>query len=253
MRLSVITPSLNQARYLPACLDSVQLSADGAAPHQVEHIVMDGGSTDGTVDLLKQAEIAHWQSSSDTGQSDAINKGLRAASGDILTYLCADDLYEPSAIARVMETFAQNPSIDVIYADYYFLEGNSGRKRRKSAATFSPGDLGNHNPLGQPAVWWRRRVYQQFGGFDESLHFCLDHEYWLRLGERVSWHYLPDPLAVSRLHADAKTSSQLAGMWKETAVMLTRDGWRLRPWWNAFAMAAWGKHYYLLKRRWFAR
>lgn len=253
MKLSVITPSLNQARYLSECLDSVRRAAAQATPHEVEHIVIDGGSTDGTVDLLAARSDVRWISEKDTGQSNAINKGLAMAGGDILTYLCADDLYEPDAVRAAMQAFVQDPQADLVYGDFYFLEGDSGRKRRKSAASFRPESLPNDNPLGQPAIWWRRRVYEKFGGFDESLHFCMDHEYWLRLGTNVRWHYIPEPLAVSRLHADAKTSRQLAAMWRETARMLTRDGWRLKPWWNAFAMAAWGRHYYLLKRRWFAR
>jgi glycosyltransferase involved in cell wall biosynthesis len=253
MKLSIITPSLNQARYLPACLSSVRKAAAAAAPHEVEHIVIDGGSTDGSVEILRATPDFRWVSEPDTGQSNAINKGLSMATGEILAYLCADDLYEPTAINRALQTFADHPETDIVYADFYFLEGDSGRKRRKSVAAFSPDNLHRANPLGQPAVWWRRRVYEKFGGFDESLHYCMDHEYWLRLGPQVRWHYLPEPLAVSRLHADAKTSRQLPAMWRETARMLTRDGWRFKPWWDAFAMAAWGRHYYLLKRRWFAR
>lgn len=253
MKLSVITPSLNQARFLTDCLDSVRASAEQASPHEVEHIVIDGASTDNTVDLLRGRNDIRWLSEKDNGQSHAINKGLSMASGDILTYLCADDLYEPDAVQKILQAFADNPNADVIYADFYFLEGGSGRKRRKSAASFRPDRLRKRNPLGQPAVWWRRRVYEKFGGFDESLHFCMDHEYWLRLGTHVHWHYLPEALAVSRLHADAKTSRQLPAMWRETAQMLTRDGWHLKPWWDAFAMATWGRHYYMLKRRWFAR
>ena len=253
MKLSVITPSLNQGRYLGECLDSVRRAAAQASPHEVEHIVIDGGSSDDSVELLRARGDIRWVSEKDRGQSQAINKGLAMAGGGILAYLCADDLYEPGAISSVMQAFVENPSADVVYGDFYFLEGASGRKRRKSAAAFRPDNLRNRNPLGQPAVWWRRRVYEKFGGFDESLHFCMDHEYWLRLGTKVQWHYLPEPLAVARLHTDAKTSRQLPAMWRETARMLTRDGWRLKPWWDAFAMAAWGRHYYLLKRRWFAR
>jgi len=253
MKLSVITPSLNQARYLGECLDSVRRAAAQATPHEVEHIIVDGGSSDRTLDLLRARNDVRWISEPDSGQSHAINKGLSMASGDILAYLCADDLYEPDAVRAVMDVFAADPNIDVVYGDFYFLEGDSGRKRRKSAASFRPENLHNSNPLGQPAVWWRRRVYEKLGGFDESLHYCMDHEYWLRLGTKVRWHYIPEPLAVSRLHSDAKTSRQLPAMWNETARMLTRDGWRLKPWWNAFAMAAWGRHYYMLKRRWFAR
>jgi len=253
MKLSVITPSLNQARYLGDCLDSVRAAAAQAAPHEIEHIVIDGGSNDGTIELLRTRENIRWVSEKDLGQSHAINKGLAMATGDILAYLCADDLYEPGAVREVLRAFAENPDADLVYADFYFLEGDSGRKRRKSAASFRPEKLRQRNPLGQPAVWWRRRIYEKFGAFDESLHFCMDHEYWLRLGTHVHWHYLPEPLAVSRLHADAKTSRQLPAMWRETARMLTRDGWRFKPWWDAFAMAAWGRHYYLLKRRWFSR
>lgn len=253
MRLSVITPSLNQARYLRECLESVRIAAESATAYEVEHIVVDGASTDGSPGILRAQSFARWRSEPDGGQTEAINKGLRQATGDIMTYLCADDLYEPRAISRVMDAFAADDAIDVVYADYFFLEGDSGRKRRKSAAKFRPDNLHNSNTLGQPAVWWRRRVYEKFGGFDESLHYCMDHEYWLRLGAKVRWHYIPEALAVSRLHNDAKTSRQLAAMWRETAQMLTRDGWRLKPWWDAFAMAAWGRYYYRLKRLWFAR
>ena len=253
MRLAVITPSLNQARYLRECLASVRSAAEAAQGHEVEHIVVDGGSSDETLAILREQSFAKWISEPDGGQSEAINKGLRQATGEILAYLCADDLYEPEAVARVLGAFAADDSIDVVYADYWFLEGESGRKRRKSARAFRPDNLRNSNPLGQPAVWWRRRVYERCGGFDESLHYCMDHEYWLRLGTDVRWHYIPESLAVSRLHGDAKTSRQLPAMWRETARMLTREGWRLKPWWDAFSMAAWGHHYYRLKRWWFAR
>lgn len=253
MRLTVVTPSLNQGRFLRECLASVRAAADNAPGHEVEHLVMDGGSRDDSLEILRAQDFARWVSEPDGGQSEAINKGLRQSTGDILAYLCADDLYEPRAITRVLDAFAADETIDVIYSDYFFLEGDSGRKRRKSSAAFRAGNLHNHNPLGQPAVWWRRRVYDTFGGFDESLHYCMDHEYWLRLGPRARWHRIPEALAASRLHSDAKTSRQLTAMWTETARMLTRDGWRLRPWWNAVAMAAWGRHYYRLKRRWFSR
>lgn len=253
MRISVVTPSLNQGRYLRECLASVRSAAAAAQGHEVEHIVVDGGSNDETLAILREQNFADWTSEPDRGQSEAINKGLRRATGDILTYLCADDLYESQAIARALEAFESDENIDVVYSDYCFLEGDSGRKRRKSARTFRADNLHNNNPLGQPAVWWRRRVFEKFGGFDESLHYCMDHEYWLRLGTKVRWHYITEALAVSRLHGDAKTSRQLPAMWRETARMLTRDRPRLKPWWDAFAMAAWGRHYYRLKRWWFSR
>jgi glycosyltransferase involved in cell wall biosynthesis len=253
VRLSVITPLLNQADYLGECLASVSAAGEQAPAHEVEHIVIDGGSTDGSIGILQSSQGIRWVSEPDHGQSHAINKGLALATGEVWSYLCADDLYEKQAVAHVLEAFRKDDLIDVVYADFSFLEGASGRKRLKSAAGFDPAHLRSCNPLGQPAVWWRRRVHERYGGFDESLHYCMDHEYWLRLGTRVHWHYLQEPLAVCRLHADAKTSRQLPAMWRETAQMLTRDKWRFKPWWDAFAMAAWGQHYYHLKRRWFAR
>ena len=253
MRLSVVTPSLNQGRYLRECLSSVRTAAAAAKGHEVEHLVVDGGSGDGTLEILRAQNFAKWSSAPDRGQSEAINKGLLQSTGDILAYLCADDLYEPDAVMRVLAIFESDDSIDVVYSDYFFLEGDSGRRRPKSAHSFRADKLHIRNPLGQPAVWWRRRVYEKFGGFDESLHYCMDHEYWLRLGTNVHWQHIPQALAVSRLHAGAKTSRQLPAMWTETARMLTRGGWRFKPWWDAFAMAAWGQHYYRMKRLWFSR
>jgi glycosyltransferase involved in cell wall biosynthesis len=126
MKLSVVTPSLNQARYLGACLDSVRLAAEHAPSHEIEHIVIDGGSTDGTTDILRQQAGVRWVSEKDNGQSQAINKGLGLANGDILAYLCADDLYEPLALQRVLDVFSREDTVDVVYADFFFLEGDSG-------------------------------------------------------------------------------------------------------------------------------
>ncbi len=277
MKFSIITPSLNQGRYLSDCLASVRAAAQGAAvgqasrlstnpipaeggsrlsrasPFEIEHLVIDAASTDSTLDILRANPTIRWISEPDRGQSHAINKGLAMATGDLLAYLCADDLYEPGALEKVHTAFAQNPDADIVHADFFFLEA-SGRKRLKhSAPHITPSLLEKHNPLGQPAVWWRRRVYEQFGGFDESLHFCMDHEYWLRIAASTRWHYIPEPLASCRLHADAKTSRQLPAAWHETARMLTRKKFHLKPWWDYANMLLWGRHYYRAKRRWFSR
>jgi hypothetical protein len=174
------------------------------------------------------------------------------STGGILAYLCADDFYEPGALEKVRTAFEKNPDADVIHSDFFFLEA-SGKKRMKRSGPFSPERLARGNFLGQPAVWWRRRVYEKFGGFDESLHFCMDHEYWLRIASGTRWHYIPEPLASCRLHADAKTSRQLATAWHETARMLTREKFRLKPWWNYWNMLVWGRHYYRAKRLWFSK
>jgi len=250
MRFSIVTPSLNQGKWIAENLASIARAADGAP---VEHLVIDGGSTDTTLDILRGQAAARWISEPDRGQTDAINKGLRQGTGEILGYLCADDYLEPGALARVEAVFQNHPEVDVVYGDAYFLESDSGWKRLKQAGEFSPERLRKEgNFLLQPAVFWRRGVYERFGDFDANLRFCMDHEYWLRICPATRWHYLPEPLATCRLHADAKTSRALAEAWREAAVMQERYGIRGRPQWEALWMKVAGQYYYRLKRVLFA-
>lgn len=275
---SIITPSLNQGRFLPECLASVRAAAQDtpvgqasrlstnptpaegglnpsrATPLEIEHLVIDAASTDSTLEILKANPSIRWISEPDRGQSHAINKGLAMATGDILTYLCADDLLEPGSLEKVHTAFQQHPDADLVHGDFFFLEGGSGRKRlKRSSPSITAPLLQKHNPLGQPAVWWRRSVTDRFGPFDESLHYCMDHEFWLRIAPHTRWHHIPEPLATCRLHPGAKTSKQLPAAWHETARMLTREKFRLKPWWDYWNMLAWGHHYYRAKRWWFSR
>lgn len=249
MRFSIVTPSLNQGKWIAENLASVARTAENLP---VEHLIIDGGSIDATLDVLRGQNIARWVSEPDQGQTDAINKGLRQSTGEILGYLCADDYLEPGALARVDQIFQDHPEVDVVFGDAYFLESDSGWKRLKRAGEFSPGRLRQGNFLLQPAVFWRRSVYERFGDLDASLRFCMDHEYWLRISSATQWHYLPHPLATCRLHADAKTSRALAQAWTEAAAMQVRYGIRGRPQWEAFWMKMAGQHYYRLKRVLFA-
>jgi glycosyltransferase involved in cell wall biosynthesis len=250
MKLAIVTPSRNQADFLPECLASVRREA-GSLPAgwDVHHHIQDGASTDDSVNILASQDFATWESTPDNGQAHAVNLGWERVSGDIMAFLCADDFYEPGALQRVTGIFDSQAEVDVVYGDYYFLEGDSGWKRRKSAGNWSVQRLHRGNFLSQPAVFWRRRVYERFGGLDVSLQFCLDHEYWLRIAPQTSWYYLPVPLATMRLHSDAKTASQLTAMWWESARMQRKYGIRLRPAWQALQMQLWGCHYYHIKRR----
>ncbi len=247
LRVSIVTPSRNQGEYLAECLTSVRVNL---AP--IEHIVIDGASTDSTKELLASAHQGRWISEPDHGQTDAINKGLAMTSGEILSYLCADDFFESGALDAVIEAFSRNPKADIVYGDGYFLEGDSGWKRLKKAGAYSYDRLRRGNFLIQPSVFFRRRVYEKFGPLNANLQFCMDHEYWLRIGKDSKWHYLEKPLATCRLHADAKTSSQLAKAWDEARDMQKTYGMVLRPTLQALWMRILGQHYYLLKRRIFA-
>lgn len=274
MRFSIITPSFNQAAYLPECVESVRAQAGvdtvgGAVvpPFSVEHLVQDGGSADGTVEWLEgnlsringesgtadpeQVHTLSFVSGPDRGQTDAINRGLARSTGEVLSYLCSDDYLLPGALARVAGVFAGHPELDVVYGDYAFLEGDSGWVRRKRVGPFSVERLRRDNFISQPATFWRRRVYERFGGFDESLRFCMDHEYWLRIAGSTSWSYLPEMLAVQRLHGDSKTGSQLVEAWEETALMAGRYGLGDAFGRRARTMRWYGAACYTAKRRFF--
>ena len=245
--VSIITPSLNQGEFIGECLESVRTAA-AVAGISVDHLVVDGGSTDQTLEVLRSQSHARWISGKDNGQTDAINKGLRQTSGGIVSFLCADDLLEPEALRLVLRAFEDDA--DVVYGDAYFLE--SGWKRRKFAGDFSPGRLRKGNFLLQPAVFLRRSVFEKFGDLDDSLRFCMDHEYWLRISRKTKWKHVASPLACSRLHSDAKTWSQLPAAWDEARKMQARYGIYWRPLRDAIWMKAAGCHYYRIKRLLFA-
>lgn len=271
MKFSIVTPSFNQGKWIRETLESVRIqkkagplkgrNAEAEFSSQdfsVEHLVMDGGSGDGTAELLKGWKEVHpdgngyefgFASEPDRGQSHAINKGLARSGGEILSYLCSDDLLEPGALAEVAGVFRARPEVDVVYGDYYFLEGDSGWKRPKKAEAFTLEGLRRHNFISQPAAFWRRRVYEKFGGFDENLRFCMDHEYWLRIAAEVNWHYLERPLAVMRLHGEAKTSAALGEAWKETYGMVRRYGLGREFRGKVLWMNCGGQWHYLLKRK----
>lgn len=257
MKVSIVTPSYNQGAYIGDSLSSVlEQSGEDLV---LEHIVVDGASTDLTLNVLQEWQTKtgnldsalyqfSYRSEPDTGQTQAINKGLKQATGDILCYLCSDDFLESDCLKQVTELFIKYPDTDVVYGDYFFLEGESGWKRFKNAGNFSVERIRQNNFLGQPAVFWRRRVYETFGAFDENLSFCMDHEYWLRICGETKWQYLPASLATCRLHGGAKTSSSLTEAWWETAEMAGRYGLGKRFYWQAWAMQLVGKRLYRFKR-----
>jgi glycosyltransferase involved in cell wall biosynthesis len=203
MKVSIVTPSYNQGQFIERTLQSVA-SQTGA---EIEHAVFDGGSTDGTVEILKHfSPQVRWISKKDKGQTEALNQGIRATNGEIIGWLNSDDIYYPGAIARVVAYFTAHPEVDVVYgmADHIDLDDKAFESYPTEPWDFER--LQETCFICQPALFFRRRVVEKHGLLDASLNYCMDYEYWLRLGTKgVRFAYLEEKLAGSRLYADNKT------------------------------------------------
>lgn len=222
MKVSIVTPSYHQGRFIERTLQSV--ASQEGADVEVEHLVCDGGSTDGTVDILRNfSPPVRWVSERDEGQTHAINKGIRAASGEIIGWLNSDDIYYPGAIARVVDYFTAHPAVDIAYgmADHIDVEDKAFEAYPTEPWNFTR--LQETCYICQPALFFRRRIVEVHGFLDESLDYCMDYEYWLRLGKAgVLFGYMEEKLAGSRLYADNKTLGAQMKVHKEINDMFGR-------------------------------
>ena len=211
--VSIITPSFNQASYLEQTLCSVldQKYAD------IEYLVLDGGSTDGSADIIKKyaSRLAYWVSEKDAGQADAINKGMARAKGDILAWLNSDDYYLPGTITAAVKTFNENPDALLVYADMLAVDehGQTFNTLRYRQLTLE--DLLSFQIIGQPAVFMRRLAFEQAGGLDTSFHFLLDHHLWIRIAAQGRTLHVPQTWAAARYHAEAKNRAHAAAFGQE--------------------------------------
>jgi len=205
--VSIVTPSLNQAAFLEATI----LSVLGQEYPRLEYIVMDGGSTDGSVDLIRKYahRLLDWTSGPDRGQADAVNRGFAKASGAILAWLNSDDTYEAGAVQVVVAAFAAQPEVDAIYGDCVYVNQAGRPVTVFHAQPFDlAGFLCTEGYIHQPTVFFRRRVVEQMGPLDTSFSLCLDYEYWLRMATTCRWLYLPRSLARFRMHPAAKSTAR---------------------------------------------
>lgn len=209
-RISIVTPSLNQGRFLPEALESV--CAQGLA--DIEHLVFDGGSTDETPGLLLaldgRPEWSHlrWRSGPDAGQSDALNRGFCEAKGEIIGWLNADDRYAPGCFTRVLRAFAEDPALDVLYGDLAEVDEQGRLCRVRREIGFSGFILLYHHVLyiPTPTAFFRRRVFTEGNRLRPELHYAMDYEFFLRLaqqGYRIG--HIPYVLAEFRVHAGSKS------------------------------------------------
>lgn len=212
LKISVVTPSYNQAKFVEEALLSVKQQSYPA----FEHIVIDGGSTDGTVDILRRYssrpgwEHLRWTSEPDNGQSDAVNRGLRAAAGDVVGWLNSDDRYRPECFRTIARAFEEYPNADVLYGDYTYIDETGRVWRIRREIEFNRFILLYLHMLyvPTPSSFFRRRIFDAGNWIDTKLHFAMDYEFILRLARngRVFQH-IPALVADFRIHPESKTGA----------------------------------------------
>ena len=198
--ISIVTPSFNQGKYIERTIESV-LSQNVPG---LEYMLMDGGSTDGTLSVLeRRGDMFYWISEPDRGPADAINKGFRRASAPILGWLNSDDIYYPGALALVLDFFEKNPDVDVVYGDADHIDENDRFIEKYPTEDWNWERLQQTCFISQPAAFFRKRVFDDFGPLRVGVR-CMDYEYWLRLGKsNVRFVHMPRSIAATRLHKEA--------------------------------------------------
>ncbi len=212
MKVSVVTPSFNQGRFIRATIDSVL----GQGCESLEYFVVDGGSQDETVSVLREyGNNLSWVSERDKGQTDAINKGMRQATGDIVAYLNSDDVYLPGTLNKVVDIFQRHPQVDFIYGDFHAIDEKGDLIDVIRTIPYVPDILlYDCNYICQPASFYRRSLLDKIGLFDDSLRFLMDYEFFLRASKRrVGFHFHPEALSAIRFHGDCKTLSDGVYPW----------------------------------------
>lgn len=233
MKISVIIPSYNQGRFIRRTLDSVLAQRDV----DVEVLVFDAGSRDGTLEVLESfGDRIQWLSEPDRGQTDAINKGLKVATGDIHCYLNSDDIFYPGALRTVVEAFQKNPASRVVYGDADHIDEHDAVIEPYYNEEWNYQRLLEICYICQPATFWRREITEEFGLFDDSLHYAMDYDYWLRVGSREPFLYLKGArLAGSRMYAGNKTTAFRLPVHEEILKVVRRKTATPYRWLRVFA------------------
>jgi len=218
--VSIVTPTLNRAELLRHTIHSLRQQD---YPN-IEHVIVDGGSTDGTLSLLAEHEGTYplrWISEPDGGMYNAVNKGLAMARGDILAYLNSDDLYFPWTVDVAVRAFERDPTADLVFGDLLKVDDATGRQEFFWSPPFDLDFVRRSGFIGQATVFWRRHVLESEGPFDESLRYVADCDYWMRVGARRRMVKVNEFLAIERNHGETLRATQ-AAVWTELGAVRER-------------------------------
>ncbi len=221
--ISIITPSYNQGRYLEENIHSIA----GQGYQGVEHIIIDGGSTDNSVDIIRQhaGKLTYWISEPDQGQTDAINKGLAVAKGDIITWINSDDLLMPDALEKVAAYFDKHPEAGLIHGQTVLFSESSSRVHGGDKDDLPYRYLAGV-PFPQPSSFFTRKALELAGGLDPELHYGMDYDLFVRIALQFDLLKVEDVFSKYRLHDESKTmtdSAAFARDWSKTFSKLLRS------------------------------
>ncbi len=207
-KISIVTPSFNQAHFIEQNIQSV---LQQQYPN-VEHLIIDGGSTDGTVDILKRYPHLIWVSEPDRGQTNALNKGFKLATGEIVGWLNSDDTYCEGAFHHVIEAF-RNPDVNALCGNGFEVDEEGKVLRRLFGRGIEKENLirywkWNYEYV-QPAFFFRKTALEEIGYLDEQLYYVMDYELFLRMSLRYPFHSIEEPLANFRLYGQSKTGKKI--------------------------------------------
>jgi glycosyltransferase involved in cell wall biosynthesis len=220
--VSIVTPSYNQGAFIETTIRSV---LDQSYP-RIEHIVVDGGSTDGTLEILARYPHVKWTSEPDSGQAEAVNKGFKRAAGEIVGWLNSDDLYLEGAVAEAVAYLGEHPHCTLVYGDYVEIDEQGTQTAEHRTRPFDLDAVRKvGNLVSQPAAFFRREVFEQVGYLDTGYRYAMDYDYWFRIGlAGLQLEYVPRFWAAFRYHPESKSVAEIQNFWAEERQITRRYG-----------------------------